>query len=106
MCAFIYSVWLRVTESIEIKIKCGESFNISLESNATTGYQWIPEYDAGMLDLIESKYIVQGEGIGAGGVEIFTLKPKLVEEIKIRFIYKREWEDHHIEEKEYLIHAV
>ena len=90
----------------EITVNCGETFDIVLESNATTGYQWTSEYDSGMLDLIESKYIVQGEGIGAGGVEVFTFKPKRVEDTKIRFIYKRDWEDHHIEEKEYLIHAV
>ena len=99
-------MWFRVTELSEITVKYGQTFDIVLESNATTGYQWMSEYDSGMLELIESKYIVQGEGIGAGGVEIFTFKPKEVDDIKIRFIYKREWEDYHIEEKEYLIHSV
>lgn len=90
----------------EITVNFGESFDIVLESNATTGYQWIAEYDSRELELAESRYIVQGEGIGAGGVEVFTFKPKQVEDVKIRFIYKREWEIHHIEEKDYLIHVV
>ena len=90
----------------EITVNFGESFDIVLESNATTGYQWIAEYDSRELELAESRYIVQGEGIGAGGVEVFTFKPKQVEDVKIRFIYKREWENHHIEEKDYLIHVV
>ena len=95
-----------MTELSEINVKYGETFNIVLESNATTGYQWRSEYDSRELELAESRYILQGEGIGAGGVEVFTFKPKQVEDVKIRFIYKREWEIHHIEEKDYLIHVV
>ena len=67
---------------------------LTLESNPTTGYQWIVEQDPEIFD-ISSEYIEDAaEGatepmVGVGGTETFTLTPKKEGRTKINFLYKQ-----------------
>ena len=71
---------------------------LTLESNPTTGYQWIVEQDPEIFD-ISSEYIEDAaEGatepmVGVGGTETFTLTPKKEGRTKINFLYKQPWEE-------------
>ena len=71
---------------------------LTLESNPTTGYQWIVEQAPEIFD-ISSEYIEDAaEGatepmVGVGGTETFTLTPKKEGRTKINFLYKQPWEE-------------
>jgi predicted secreted protein len=77
-----------------IKARTGEPFNITLESNPTTGYRWYADYDYGLMNLDESRYERDASGaIGAGGREIFTFTPIRSGEARISMVYRRPWEN-------------
>ena len=71
---------------------------LTLESNPTTGYQWIVEQDPEIFD-ISSEYkedTVEGtteQMVGVGGKETFTLTPKKEGSTEINFLYKQPWEE-------------
>ena len=67
---------------------------LTLESNPTTGYQWIVEQDPEIFD-ISSEYVqdkADEELDGVGGTEVFTLTPKKEGKAKVSFYYERSWE--------------
>ena len=71
---------------------------LTLESNPTTGYQWIVEQDPEIFD-ISSEYkedTVEGtteQMVGVGGKETFTLTPKKEGSTEINFLYKQPWDE-------------
>jgi len=69
---------------------------IALESNPSTGYSWVAEYDNAILELVEEtfelgEYAKQGL-IGAGGTELFRFKGLSSGKTEVTFNYKRSWE--------------
>ncbi len=42
-----------------IEKEVGGDFEIVLEANPTTGYQWTVEFDEGLIELVDRNYIVQ-----------------------------------------------
>jgi predicted secreted protein len=80
------------------KIKVDESFDITLVSNATTGYSWEANFDEEFLALVQSEYIPdKPELIGSGGVEKFTFTGLKVGTTEITMNYRRPWEEVSIE---------
>ncbi len=76
-----------------IKTKKDENFLISLEANATTGYQWTSDFDADYLQLIDKDYRVSSpELIGSGGYETFKFLALKTGQTEITFSYLRLWE--------------
>ena len=58
-----------------ITAKVGETFEIVLNSNPTTGYRWnlVKELDTGTIQLVKQDYIAQQPIlIGSGGVDVWT----------------------------------
>ncbi|MCE5214206.1 MAG: protease inhibitor I42 family protein [Methanobacterium sp.] len=59
-------------------LKENQQFNVSLDSNPSTGYSWDVQYDPEYLKLISQQYIPQDNGggiiVGAGGTEVFTFE--------------------------------
>lgn len=81
--------------SNSIEAKNGENFEINLESNPTTGYSWVPEFDKNYLELANKDFVQQNtdkQVVGAGGTEKFQFKALKTGETKINFYYIREWE--------------
>ena len=80
--------------NIPIEVEVGRRFTISLESNATTGYQWKlapPDEDA--LMLVHWEYEVpETDLVGAGGRELWTFKAVGQGEATILLGYVRPWE--------------
>lgn len=80
-----------------ITAKIGEPFSISLDSNATTGYQWklSSPLDATVIKLESSVYQDPQSDrkiVGAGGKELWTFIPVGQGETLIRMEYIRPWE--------------
>lgn len=58
-----------------ITVTAGETFEIALASNSSTGYRWklIGELDESIVQMVEQDYIAQLPVIpGSGGVDIWT----------------------------------
>lgn len=81
-----------ITESIEKTV--GESFTITLDSNATTGYSWEADYDESYLELVSSTYIEPNTDlVGAAGSEEFVFKTLQEGTTKLTMNYRRSWEE-------------
>lgn len=87
-------------EALDMDVNNNEtSFDVTLASNPTTGFQWsVVEYDKSLLTLTDSQYKRPKTSlIGAGGEMTFTFKlnqgktyPKST---KMVFNYSRSWEE-------------
>ena len=78
-----------------IKATVGSEFVITLEANATTGYEWqlTSPIDGDHLDLVRSEYIPDETGLfGSGGRSIWTFKAVKAGKARISFKYVRSWE--------------
>ena len=83
---------MRVGIKSETKI-----FSFSLDSNPTTGYQWVvKDFDKTQLKYIKKIYQARDSKlIGSGGQETFifrVLNPKIKLNTRIRLSYERSWE--------------
>jgi predicted secreted protein len=77
-----------------IKARTGEPFNITLDSNPTTGYRWYADYDYGLMKLDDQRYERDASSaIGGGGKETFTFTPLRSGETRISMVYRRPWEN-------------
>jgi len=75
-----------------IKVKKGDAFSISLESNPTTGYSWQPQFDSNYVQLVDSDYVPsQPNLIGGGGKETFDFLALSSGTTEITFSYMRPW---------------
>lgn len=74
----------------------GETFNLSLDSNPTTGYTWTlsDAWDKTILTLAGEDYHSQANEnvVGQGGQEIFRFKALKSGKTEINLIYSRPWE--------------
>jgi inhibitor of cysteine peptidase len=78
-----------------IAVKHGETFDIALESNPTTGYSWnlLEPINADKLHISASNYTPdKGSLIGAGGKRIITFQTKKRGFATIKLGYLRVWE--------------
>ena len=81
-----------------VNLKTGDSFQVKLESNQTTGYSWK------LSEITDVKVILPGSSVyetsskdknvaGAGGFETFTFKAANPGETKLLLEYIRSWEE-------------
>jgi len=79
-----------------IQIKTGETFTITLESNPTTGYQWmVLDVDEKILSQVgDAEYQSKGTVMpGSGGEETFTFKALKSGKTELLLGYERPWEE-------------
>jgi inhibitor of cysteine peptidase len=58
-------------------VKTGETFDLVLPSNPSTGYRWgiIPELDENIVEFVEQNYVSEQPVIpGSGGVDVWTFR--------------------------------
>ena len=83
------------TGSKMIETRAGKKFTITLEANATTGYQWqfAKPLDESILQLISSDYLTdKTELVGAPGRQVWVFKALKTGKATIFFKYVRPWE--------------
>ena len=79
----------------QIKVKKGESFEIILEENPSTGYQWTVEKDDAM-ELVETKHLpsdAEKGTVGAPNDISWTFKCDVPGEYTIKCTYERSFEE-------------
>ena len=60
-----------------ITVKAGETFDVILPSNSSTGYRWklVQELDEGIVQFVAQDYIPQRPILpGSGGVDVWTFR--------------------------------
>ena len=60
-----------------ITVQTGETFDLVLTSNPSTGYRWqlVEELDPDIVELVDQIYIAQDStAIGSGGVDVWTMR--------------------------------
>lgn len=70
----------------------GERFAVGLEGNPSTGYIWQLSVDEHYLELLEQTFEPHGQGIGAGGQEVFHFRALSAGQAAITCEYRRPWE--------------
>lgn len=91
-----------------VKIAVGESFDIAVKGNATTGYMWKLEKidgDAvaqkGEMEYVTDKH--RRRMAGVGGTSIFHFEVKKAAKTKIELGYARPWEKDKKSEKTFTV---
>lgn len=90
-----------------IEIGVGEQFVIALEANPTTGYGWEPEFDSGLLRLVESEYkaaAAKPREVGTGGEQRFTFEGLKQGKAEVTLTYKRSWEEGYADQKTFTVY--
>jgi inhibitor of cysteine peptidase len=78
-----------------IKTTVGKEFVITLDANATTGYEWqlANPIDDTLIKLVGSEYVPDKTSlVGSGGKSIWTFKAGRAGKAQISFKYIRPWE--------------
>lgn len=90
---------LYADDPVTIHVDPGDkTFQVSLPSNPTTGYQWtLKSYDTKLLKFLSSIYTPSKSNlIGAGGTMVFSFerldKVDVPETTLLEFLYARPWE--------------
>lgn len=78
----------------EVRLGSGQTLDISLASNPTTGYRWdVEALDGDVLKQVgEADYEPQSKLAGAPGVEILHFEAVGSGRTSLRLIYHRSWE--------------
>lgn len=87
-------------ETKKVVIVKGETTDILLEENLTTGYSWHYKISDNSVVVIEGdKYIEPNSSLmGASGSHSYTVKGVKTGKTEIRFEYYRNWEPENIQE--------
>lgn len=85
-------------EENQLTVKVNEKFNITLESNPSTGYQWFPDFNPRFLKIMGINYYSQEDlnesGIvGGPGTQEFIFKALKAGKTDITMKYVRSWEN-------------
>lgn len=92
------------TSGLEMAVRIGSEFKISLESNPTTGYKWETKFDEKLVKLKSDTFNRPSDArIGQGGTQAFTFLPVKAGQTTIEFLYKRSWEKEPANKKHYTI---
>jgi predicted secreted protein len=90
-----------------ITVKKGQEFTIILESNPTTGYQWIPTFNTSMINLVSHNFQPSTiKLMGSPGTDIFKFKATNQGTESLKMIYKRSWEKDFVKEKVFVIKVI
>jgi inhibitor of cysteine peptidase len=88
-------------------VKKGQEFTIILESNPTTGYQWIPTFNTSMINLVSHNFQPSTTKLmGSPGTDTFKFKATNQGTESLKMIYKRTWEKEFVKEKVFVIKVI
>ena len=77
-------------------MKVGQQWKLILDSNATTGYEWViqPGMDAAVLEIVSSEYVSPEDtgAVGVGGTQEFVFRAIGTGTTSVLLHYIRSWE--------------
>lgn len=77
----------------EITLMPGDTLNIALAENPTTGYRWSVEpSDPSILEAVPAAYEAAGAAAGAGGRRSFSFRAIAPGQTRLSLILQRPWE--------------
>ena len=82
----------------DISVNNGETFTVTLFSNATTGYKWVENTqisDSQVLQQVDHKYVAPGDTggkVGVGGTEVWSFKTLKAGTSTVSTEYSQPWE--------------
>jgi inhibitor of cysteine peptidase len=86
-------------DGASIRIRLGGELMVKLDTNLTTGYQWMmpPNATTGpvLSPIGNPVYVNKGNEprfIGAGGINVFRFKAEQAGQVTLQFDHKRPWE--------------
>jgi inhibitor of cysteine peptidase len=88
-----------------IEVAVNETFEITLDSNPTTGYAWQARYEEGSLELVDRTFAPSSDLIGAGGIETLTFRALKTGGTTLTLVYERAWEEEPIDTVVYQINV-
>jgi inhibitor of cysteine peptidase len=89
-----------------ITVRKGQEFPIILESNPTTGYQWIPTFNTSILKLVSHSFEpATTKLMGSTGTDIFKFKAIGYGKESLKMFYKRSWEKEIAKEEVFVINV-
>jgi inhibitor of cysteine peptidase len=90
------SLMLQITKSqcgSELQVVAGETFEIRLPENPTTGYHWQRDPLHGpALEFLEDSFDRSGETPGAGGIHTWRFRAVETGATELAWEYQRAWE--------------
>ncbi len=92
----------------KVKVKKDASFQVLLNANPTTGFDWrIVAYDSAIIE-IKQKHFIQSEThrMGAPGKQVFKFKAIAAGATDLRLIYARPWERATSETDSFRVHII
>lgn len=90
----------------QITTKKELTFIITLESNPTSGYIWVPSFDESFITLLSHKFHPNSSLVGSFGNDIFTFQAIQVGATRLSMSYKRNWEEFPIDQVAYIINII
>jgi inhibitor of cysteine peptidase len=88
-----------------ITVKKGQDFTIILESNPSTGYQWIPTFNTSNIILVSHNFQPSTKLMGSPGTDTFKFKATNQGTEPLKMVYKRSWEKEFVKEKVFKINV-
>ncbi|HPI74464.1 MAG TPA: protease inhibitor I42 family protein [bacterium] len=92
----------------KVRVKKDASFQLLLNANPTTGFDWrIVSYDSAIIQ-IKQKSFIQSEThrMGAPGKQVFKFKAIAAGATDLRLIYARPWERATAEADSFRVHII
>ena len=76
----------------DVTTKVGRPFTVRLGSNPSTGYAWHLSPDDHVEVVEETFEGPDGDRVGAGGTQVFTLRAVRTGKAMLTFVHRRAWE--------------
>lgn len=86
-----------------IAIKKDQEFKLYFKSNPTTGYEWIPIFNASIVRLISHSFKPASSLMGSSGTDTFVFKGMSLGTTFIKMLYKRSWENSSVAENIFVV---
>jgi inhibitor of cysteine peptidase len=89
-----------------IQLTKGQKFTVTLESNPTSGFEWLPKFDGSIINLVSNDFqATMPKRIGSSGKDIFTFLAISSGSSNLKMLYKRRWEEQFVAEKIFVINV-
>jgi inhibitor of cysteine peptidase len=92
----------------DVQIKVGDTLEVRLASNPSTGYMWyVHPKSTALLKLAgQTQTDAADPGVGRPIVQVFTFQPKRAADVILLLRYARAWEKPVLGEEQFTLHVV